>query len=94
MNGTMLISTPANHDEDGLRLLGLSRIPRCAGCPRLSALQDIHRSGSTALVPGPPRTCTTRYCEPLVKRYGQSGAELSDASSAFESTDRRIGCSQ
>jgi hypothetical protein len=93
MNGTMLHPTPESQDEDGLRLLALSRIPRCAACPRLSALEVNHRRGSTGLVPDPPRDCTTRYCAPLVKRYGQSGVELlPDASPALESPDRRIGC--
>ena len=80
-------------DEDGLRLLALSRIPRCAACPRLSALEANHRSDSTGPVPEPPRTCTTRYCAPLVKRLGQPAVDFSPrASSSFESTETPIGC--
>jgi len=63
-------------NEDGLRLLALSRIPRCTVCPRLAALQTLHGDGSRGPIPGPPRTCTTRYCAPLVKRYGQSSVEF------------------
>ena len=74
MNGSMYFCTP--HEEDGLRLLALSRIPRCAVCPRLEALRANHGNGLTRPVPNAPRSCTTRYCAPLVKRYGGNGVEL------------------
>ena len=69
MNGSMSRST-SDREEDGLRLLALSRIPRCATCPRLAALRANHGGDSASPVPDAPRACTHRCCEPLVKLYG------------------------
>ncbi len=57
-------------EMDGLRLLGLSRITRCAGCPRLEALREArdHRSAPTVRWPAPPRACRHQICAPLVRR--------------------------
>jgi hypothetical protein len=61
---------PLPDEEDGLRLFALSRIPRCATCPRLAALEANHGDGAARAVPSAPRSCTDEYCAPLVKRYG------------------------
>jgi hypothetical protein len=61
-------------NEDGLRLLGLSRIPRCAACPRLAALWTTHENRLPVLasLPPAPPTCTHRVCAPLINRFGLS----------------------
>jgi len=76
-------------DEDGLRLLALSRIPQCTACPRLAALQTNHGSGAARPIPDAPAECTYRYCAPLARRYGRLEVEFSlDASSALATTER------
>jgi hypothetical protein len=62
---------PAAMTEDGLRLLGLSRIPRCGDCPRLRALQFAYYTGArhSASWPPPPRGCRQQVCTPLLQRY-------------------------
>ena len=93
MNKSMHHCTP--DDEDGLRLLGLSRIPQCATCPRLAALRANHGSDSARPIPDAPAACTYRYCKPLVRRYGRPEVEFSpDASSGFALTETGIGCVQ
>ena len=59
-------------EMDGLRLLGLSRITRCEGCPRLEALRDAweRRSPLHAPWPTPPRDCRHQVCAPLIRRLG------------------------
>jgi len=93
MNNSMLHCTL--DDEDGLRLLALSRIPQCSTCPRLAALRANHGERSARTVPDAPPACTYRFCAPLVRRYGQSEVELSlGASSALALTETEIGCIQ
>lgn len=59
-------------DVDGLRLLALSRIPRCETCPRLRALKTAHERGSSLETPLPavPDGCDHEVCAPLVTRLG------------------------
>jgi hypothetical protein len=58
------------HDQDGLRLLGLERIPRCSGCARLAALEAAYRAGKRCPEPLPaiPAGCRHDVCKPLVRR--------------------------
>jgi len=58
-------------EMDHLRLLGISRIPRCVECPRLSALAAaLRRAPGTATAPPRPRSgCTHEVCRPLISRY-------------------------
>ena len=62
---------PRIEKGDDLRLLGLSRIPRCAGCARLEALAACHerRQPPRAPLPAVPRGCISPYCAPLAARY-------------------------
>ena len=57
--------------DDTLRLLGLSRIPRCAECDRLDALRVAHQTREPLDLPLPPvpRRCRDQVCRPLVSRY-------------------------
>ena len=65
------IDRPGHRDADGLRLLGLSRIPRCTACARLTALKDAYERRSRAVNPLPPvpPECSYQACAPLVFRY-------------------------
>jgi hypothetical protein len=63
---------PRSDDVDGLRLLGLSRIPRCTYCPRLSAFVNAAESGHPLPVHSLPRApveCQHQVCRPLIPRY-------------------------
>lgn len=61
---------PEGREQDALRLLGLSRIPRCADCPRLFALSAAHRKGSfLRTLPPAPVECRSQICAPLVSRF-------------------------
>ena len=64
------IAFPAQ-DADALRLLAVSRIPRCKACPRLAALEEIYLGDARALagpLPSVPPYCTHTVCRPLVDR--------------------------
>jgi hypothetical protein len=69
-----LILDPArilkSRDKDGLRLLGLSRIPRCAGCARFKALEAAYEAGSPIVgrVPPVPGDCDYQICAPILER--------------------------
>jgi hypothetical protein len=58
-------------DVDQLRLLGISRIPRCSGCPRLVALSAAAADGPQPIeiLPPAPRQCRDQVCKPLIRRY-------------------------
>ena len=61
----------ATSDLDGLRLLALSRIPRCGGCERFRWLVEAHtgdRLPAAGLPPVPP-TCRHQVCTPLVAHW-------------------------
>ena len=62
--------------DDALRLLGLSRIPRCADCDRLDALRVAHETREPLVPPLPPipRSCRDQVCRPLVTRYVASSS--------------------
>ena len=63
--------TVKHHEDDALRLLGLSRIPRCVGCDRLDALRVAHetREPLGRALPLVPRGCNDQVCRPLVTRF-------------------------
>jgi hypothetical protein len=60
-------------DEDGLRLFGLSRIPKCAACPRFDGLSQAHAGGSSSAnqLPPVPSWCIYQFCAPLVARLSR-----------------------
>ncbi len=67
-------------DIDGLRLLGLGRIPRCERCPRYAALCSGYLASKAehgrllAVLPRVPDYCHSPYCAPLAVRYGRDAA--------------------
>jgi hypothetical protein len=57
-------------DLDALRLLALSRIPRCGGCHRFEALVDAHDHGPGGYaLPAVPNHCRHQVCAPLASRW-------------------------
>ena len=62
---------------DGLRLVGLSRIPRCAVCPRFHALAVATGRPAEDATPLPPapEKCHHQVCSPLVGRYEEDRSE-------------------
>jgi hypothetical protein len=71
---------PVPLDKDGLRLLGLSRVPRCAACARLDALLVAHRTGTRLATPwpAPPKGCREQICAPLIRRLAPVTATRHD----------------
>jgi len=63
--------SPRFENLDGLRLLALSRIPRCTRCPRLEALRAAYRARAVSAnaLPPVPAGCLIDYCAPLAARY-------------------------
>ena len=67
-------------DIDGLRLVGLGRIPRCETCPRYAALCSAYLASRAKagplpdVLPGVPEYCHNPYCAPLAVRYVQDAA--------------------
>lgn len=63
---------PGARELDELRLVALSRIPRCTGCPRLEALQDFVHLGMAIVNPWPPAPgrCRHPICVPMLRRLG------------------------
>ncbi len=61
---------PDWHDRDGLRLLGLSRIPLCSTCPRLAALERARAGQRPGPLAPPPEACHAQFCAPLLVRAG------------------------
>jgi len=58
---------------DRLRILGLSRIPRCAACTRYKVLKSAYTSGrSSSRLPPVPLECDHPICAPLVSRWVRS----------------------
>jgi ribosomal protein S12 methylthiotransferase accessory factor YcaO len=66
---------PRFRAQDALRLVGLSRIPRCSNCPRLEALTRAYESPGEppAPWPAPPRNCRHVVCAALARRFAGSG---------------------
>lgn len=56
---------------DALRLVALSRIPRCASCPRFHALYRAYESSAMLgnTLPTAPAACYHQVCDPLVQRF-------------------------
>lgn len=63
---------------DGLRLIGLGRIPLCARCPRYADFVDryVGSRPSTTQLAHVPAACVHRYCAPLAERYAGSPPQL------------------
>ncbi len=60
-------------DLNDLRLLALSRITRCADCPRYHALDHAYHSVRPATgLPPVPRGCHHQVCAPLVLKLVRS----------------------
>ena len=60
-------------DLDGLRLLALSRISRCSGCPRYHVLAEAYRGIVPVTgLPQVPLACDHQVCAPLVSRLVRS----------------------
>ena len=63
---------------DGLRLIGLGRVPRCKDCPRYASLVEHYvdpRPAFTGLA-AVPTDCEHCYCAPLVNRYEDTRAQF------------------
>jgi len=58
-------------DVDSLRLVALSRIPRCASCPRFHALYRAYESSAMLgnTLPMAPSNCHHQVCGPMVHRF-------------------------
>ena len=59
---------------DGLRLIGLGRVPRCKDCPRYASLVEEYvdpRPASAGLA-AVPTDCEHCYCAPLPNRYEET----------------------
>lgn len=58
-------------DLDGLRLLALSRIPRCGGCARFRWLVEAHTGDRRPAgdLPVVPPACHHQVCAPLVTHW-------------------------
>ena len=68
-------------DLDALRVIGLSRIPRCADCPRFMALERAVEERFAPILPAPavPPNCHQQVCRPMIKRYLRpAGATLTE----------------
>jgi hypothetical protein len=65
--------TEAN-DLDGLRLVALGRIPRCADCDLYRALLGLHADGSRPpfVLPQAPADCSHKICAPLAARLSRA----------------------
>ena len=63
---------------DGLRLLGLGRVPRCKRCPRYDDLVEhyVDSRAATTRLAGAPADCEHCYCAPLARRYEASPPHL------------------
>jgi len=62
---------PETRPGDDFRLLGLSRIPRCADCAVLRRLVQAFEAAVATGLPWPaaPGNCRERVCAPLVRRF-------------------------
>jgi hypothetical protein len=61
-------------DIDGLRLMALGRIPRCAACDLYHELMALHDDGSRrpSRLPQPPASCKHKVCAPLAVRLSRA----------------------
>jgi len=78
-------------DLDDLRVIGLSRIPRCAECPRFKALECAIEERFAPFMPAPaaPRSCRHEVCRPMVKRYFRQAGTAATALPVIETTPHR-----
>jgi hypothetical protein len=63
---------------DGLRLIGLGRIPTCSTCPRYAGLIERYmnpRLGGSGLA-DVPRRCDHAYCAPIAARFQEKAEPL------------------
>ena len=62
------------NDLDGLRLIALGRIPRCARCDLYRELLALHSNSGRvpSRLPDPPADCMHRVCAPLAIRLSRS----------------------
>ena len=68
-------------DLDGLRLIGIGRVPRCTGCPRYWLLVEAHEDAATERgLPEVPAYCTHQICTPLADRYAATARRSALAS--------------
>ncbi|NIL99468.1 MAG: hypothetical protein GTN89_00545 [Acidobacteria bacterium] len=63
---------------DGLRLIGLGRVPRCSRCPRYADLVERYVNGHAARtrLAEPALDCEHRHCDPLARRYEASAPRI------------------
>jgi hypothetical protein len=63
---------------DGLRLIGLGRIPRCKDCPRFADLIEsyVNPRQNEGRLASAPRGCAHQCCAPIARRYGAPAREL------------------
>jgi hypothetical protein len=60
-------------ERDQLQVIGLSRIPQCAGCERYKVLKAaVDNRYSPAGLPPVPLQCEHQVCAPLVSRIVRS----------------------
>jgi hypothetical protein len=74
-------TTKNNIDLDGLRLIGLGRVPACAECPRYGDLVAAHhRQPAKREQPlaSAPKSCMHAFCAPLARRYGAPARQTWD----------------
>lgn len=65
-------------DLDGLRLIALGRIPRCADCELYAGLLTLHAGAieRSSGLPAPPEACTHQVCAPLASRMARAARRL------------------
>lgn len=63
---------------DGLRLIGLGRVPRCSRCPRYASLVEryVDPHSAASRLARVPADCVHSYCAPLARRYDALPAPL------------------
>lgn len=73
-----MTATTRQVELDGLRLIGLGRVPRCTSCPRYAELvgRYMDRERRSKPLIDPPATCPYAFCSPLAQRYDTSASVL------------------
>ena len=71
-----MTATTHQVELDGLRLIGLGRVPRCASCPRYAELVSRYMDPARREqpLPEPPKDCPYKFCSPLARRYDATAA--------------------
>ena len=67
-------------DMDGLRLIGLGRVPACSECPRYHDIVEAYTQPANRgmRLSAVPKQCAHAYCAPLARRYGARPASFWD----------------